>query len=443
VGRGFAALVNATALGLTTEADVDASLARLLTMHLRLGFYDPPDMVPFSSIGMDVVNSPAHRGLAAEAARQGLVLLRNGRGLLPLSAAALGAAGALLVTGPNAKLFATGNYNTQTDHNVTALEGLAAYLPNLAFAPGCAGVASNDTSLIAAAVAAAAAAKVVVAVMGLDGSQEFEDSTRASLALPGVQDALLQALAATGTPVVLVLMGGSAVAPAPATLAAVSAVLWAGYGGEEAGTALADAIFGAYNPGGRLPITHYQSADDLPPYLNMSMVGLPFGRTLRYFSGPAPIYRFGEGRSFSAFALSPTAAAAPGGALAMCDSLSVSLNVSNAGPIDGDTVLQAYVRVRGAPRLAPLLSLSAFERVTLAAGGAAREVSFLLPPRAFAVVDGGPAESAPPEWVLFPASVDVFVGEESPASEADWAPPRAVTLQLTGAATPLSACGPF
>jgi len=445
VGRGFAALLNATALGLTTEADVDQSLARLLTMQMRLGQFDPPDMVPFASIGMDVVNSAAHRGLAAEAARQGLVLLCNGRGVLPLDAAALAGAGALLVTGPNAQLFATGNYNTQTDINVTALDGLRAYLPALAFAPGCASVASNDTSLIAAAVAAAAAAKVVVAVMGIDGTQEFEDSTRASLALPGVQDELLQALAATGTPVVLVLMGGSAVAPAPATLAAVAAVVWAGYGGEEAGTALADALVGAFNPGGRLPITFFQSADNLPPYVNQSLVGLPYGRTLRYYTGPTPIYRFGEGSSYSAFSLSPTAAAGAGaGVLAMCDSLVVSVNVSNAGPLDGDTTLQAYVRVRGAPRLTPLLSLSAFERVTLAAGGSAQAVSFTLPPRAFAVVDGDAQTTAPPEWWLFPALVDVFVGEQSPAGEGDWLAPRTVTLQLQGDARPLSSCGlPF
>ena len=480
VGRGFAALVNATALGLTTEADVDASLSRLLAIEMRLGQYDPPDMVPYASIGMDVVNSPAHRGLAAEAARLGIVLLRNDAGLLPLDAAALAGAGALLVTGPNAELFATGNYNTISDHNVTALEGLLAYAPALAFAPGCASVASNDTSLIAAAASAAAAAKVVVAVMGLDGSQEYEDSTRASLALPGVQDALLLALAATGTPVILVLMGGSAVAPSPATLAAVKAVVWAGYGGEEAGTALADALFGALNPGGRLPITHYQSADNLPPYLNMSMTGLPFGRTLRYFTGPAPIYRFGEGRSYSSFALSPTAAAAvPSGggsvggvvgggsvggvsvggvggsggggnsvgagavALAICDSLVVSVNVTNAGPLDGDTVVQAYVRVRGAPRLAPLLSLAAFERVTLSVG-APTTVTFTLPPRAFAVVDGDAQAQAPPEWWLFPANIDVFVGEESPSGEADWVSPRGLTLQLQGSPQPLSACGvPF
>lgn len=100
----------------------------------------------------------------------------------------------------------------------------------------------------------------------------LQDNTRASLGLPGAQDALLQALCATGTPVILVLISGSPVVPAPPSLACVAAVIWAGYGGEEAGTALADAVFGVYNPGGRLPFTFFTSVDDLPPYLNMSMV---------------------------------------------------------------------------------------------------------------------------------------------------------------------------
>jgi beta-glucosidase len=449
--------VNATSRGLVNESEIDVSVARLLAIHMRLGLFDPPDMVPFTQIGMDVVNSAAHRSLAADAARESLVLLRNPKGLLPLdrSSGALVRPGGVLVTGPNSQLFATGNYNTQTDRNVTALDGVRAYMPAAAFEPGCASVAGNDTSLVAAAVAAAAAAEVVVAVMGIDGSQEYEDSTRESLALPGVQDQLITAIAATGTPIVLVLVGGSAVAPAPATLAAAAAVLWVGYGGEEAGTALADALFGAYNPGGRLPITFYQSADHLPPYLNMSMTGAPYGRTLRYFTGPAPLFRFGEGRSYSSFKLSsvnvsvssPTGVEYHGSghaglpalhsratSFSICDSLHVSVDVSNAGPLAGGTVIQAYVRIRSAPLLTPLLSLSAFERRSLGVGAAA-SVQFVLSPRAFAIVDGDARE-----WWLFPATVDVFVGEESPATQADWASSGAATLELTGSARPLSHC---
>ena len=452
--------LNATSHGLVNESDIDVSVARLLSIHMRLGLFDPPEMVPYSQISMDVVNSAAHRSLAADAARESVVLLRNAKALLPLnpSSAALRRPGGVLVTGPNSRLFATGNYNTITDRNVTALDGVLSYMPAAAFEPGCSSVAGNDTSLLAAAAAAAAAAEVVIAVMGIDGSQEYEDSTRASLALPGVQDQLIAAIAATGTPIVLVLVGGSAVAPAPATLAAATAVLWVGYGGEEAGTALADALFGAYSPGGRLPITFYQSADHLPPYVNMSMTGAPYGRTLRYFTGPPPLFRFGEGRSYSLFQLSPLHVSVvssagvnqhgpahveppqPGAShsptvFSICDSLQVRVNVSNAGPLDGDTVVQAYVRLRSAPLLTPLLSLYAFERLSQRVGTVAASVQFLLPPRAFAIVDGEARE-----WWLHPVTVDVYVGEQSPATDADWASSGAATLELAGGPRPLADC---
>lgn len=432
VGNGFAALVNATALGLVAEADIDKALSRIFTLEMRLGYFDDDYLCPYNSIPIDVVNSPAHRALAAEAARESVVLLRNAYGVLPLSAPALGAAAALLVTGPNAQLFATGNYNTETDLNVTALDGIRAVLPSAAFEPGCASVSSNDTSMFAAAVHAASSARVVIAVMGIDGTQEYEDSTRASLALPGVQDDFLRELISTGVPVVLILLGGSAMAPAPDVLAGVKAVIWAGYGGEEAGTALADVLFGVYNPGGRLPITFYQSADQLPPYLNQSMTGLPFGRTLRYFSGPAPIYRFGEGISYSTFELTSPVLTAT--SLTICQPLSVSLNVSNTGGLDGDTVVQVYTRLRDVPgsRTTPLLSMPAFERVSLASGEAAA-LNFTLPPRVFAVVDDETRT-----WVSYPVTVDIFVGEQSPTPE-DWT--GAITLEITGAAVPLDACG--
>jgi beta-glucosidase len=410
-----------------------------LALEFRLGFFDDDELVSYTSIPFSVVNSVAHRALATEAARESIVLLRNGAGFLLLYVQELGAEGALLITGPNAQLFATGNYNTVTDVNVTALDGIRAVLPGASFEPGCASVASNDTSFIPAAARAASAAKAVIAVMGIDGTQEYEDSTRASLALPGVQDELLRALIQTGTPVVLVLMGGSAVAPASDVLASVKAVLWAGYGGEEAGTALADVLFGNYNPGGRLPITFYTSVDVLPPYLNMSMTGLPYGRTLRYFLGPAPIYRFGEGISYSQFKLtSPnvTAAGAVVSSFAICESLQVTCNASNYGPLDGDSVIQIFTRLRNVPgaRTTPLLSLSGFQRVSLAVGETVA-LSFTLSPRVFAIVD----EDAR-AWGVFPVDVDVFVGEQSPAPS-DWANPAAVrTLQMTGSPTSLDAC---
>jgi beta-glucosidase len=436
VGRAFAALTNATAAGLVNASTVDAALGRLLAQHLRLGLYDPPELVPWAAVPMAVVNSAAHRGLAARGAREGIVLLANGRGLLPLAAGALGAPGALLVTGPNANMVASGNYNAVTDRNVTAWAGIAAALPPGAavYAPGCegAGCAANASAL-AAVVAAARAARVVVFVGGLDGSQEYEDSTRASLALPGAQEALLAALAGAGTPLVMVLTGGSAVAPSPAALRAAAAVLWAGYGGEEAGTALADVLLGAYNPAGRLPFTFYANASHLPPYANMSMVGAPFGRTYRYFTGPPPAFRFGDGISYSRFTVALRGAAPP--VLKPCDALLLRAGVANEGPLDGDAVVQVYVRLSAnSALLVPRHALADFARAPVPNGGAA-ELEFSVPPDAFAVVDG-----AARARLRFPGQAAVFVGLNQP-TEADWAGPQAVRVALEGPVTNVNTCG--
>ena len=434
VGRGFAALLNATSQGLTTVAAIDRALGRLLQQHFRLGLYDPPDMVPWAAIPMSVVNSAEHRGLAARAAREGLVLLKNAGGALPLSAGALGAPGAVLVTGPNAQLVASGNYNTQTDVNVTAWGGLARALPPGAavLAPGCASVLSNDTAGFAAAVAAARRARVVVAVMGIDGTVEYEDSTRDTLALPGAQEALLAALAATGTPLVLVLVGGSALAPSPAALAAAAAIVWAGYGGEEAGTALADALLGAYNPGGRMPFTSYASVADLPPYSNQSMTGLPYGRTYRYFTGPPPVFRFADGFGYSPMAVALKAAGSA--ALRPCEGLRVDVGVTNGGAFDGDAVMLAFVRLPNATLRAPLHALAAFSRVPVAAGRGAVAASLALPAEAFTLADG-----AARGRVWAPGVAEVWVGSNQPRAE-DWAGPSVARVQLLGPRTPLSAC---
>ena len=444
VGRGFAALPNATAEGLTTLAAIDAALGRLLFNQLRLGYYEPPGFVPWERIPMAAVNSPAHRALAARAARESLVLLANNQRALPLSASALRAPGALLVTGPNALLVPSGNYASATDVNVTAWAGLAAALPHGAavLAPGCTSVGGNDTSGFAAALAAARGASAIVAVMGLDGTQEYEDNTRASLALPGVQEQFLRALLAAaaaggGAPVVLVLMGGSAVAPSREVLAGVAGVVWAGYAGEEAGSALAGALFGEFSPGGRMPFTSYASAQDLPPYANMSMVGLPFGRTYRYWTGPAPVWRFGDGGSYGAMAYSGLASEPPAGAgLRPCQTLTLTVLLANAGAVDGDEVVQAYVRLLGSGAAqAPLLALAAFARVAVRAGAPATRVALVLPPRALAVVNASARA-----WEQRPARVQVFVGGAQPRSEAEWAGPQAVELALAGPVTRISDC---
>jgi len=400
---------------------------------------------------MSAVNSREHRDLAAAAAREGLVLLEAG--VLPLNPSSFSKPGALLVTGPNALLVASGNYATITDVNVTAWEGVSSSLPAgvAVLAPGCSSTGGNDTTGFPAAVSAAGRAQAIVAFLGLDGTQEYEDSTRASLGLPGAQEALLAALAAVagprGTPIVLVLQGGSAVAPSPAALeiGTRGGILWAGYGGEEAGTAIADALFGRYNPAGRMPFTSYASVDHLPPYQNMSMTGAPFGRTFRYYTGPAPIWRFGEGGGYSPFAYGPVRAGVAGSAATLpslppCTPLTLSLNVTSLGGVSGDEVAQVYVRLNGlGSSLTPLLNLVDFKRFNVGPGESV-QVSFTVPPRHLAIVDADlPGGGG---WKQVPVLAGLFVGGGQPRGDEDWFGPQAILVNITAPPTgiPISTC---
>jgi beta-glucosidase len=181
--------------------------------QLRLGLLDPPDMNPYTKIPRDAANSHTMRALALQAAREGIVLLHNRAGVLPLKASRLQQQGAMAVVGPNAKLVAFGSYSNSAGQmdNVTALQGLQRRVAKLAFASGCT-IAGNGTSGFGPAVQVAKAASVTVAVMGIDDTQEHETGTRSIVHLPGVQLELLKALKAASTKLVLVLVGGSAMA---------------------------------------------------------------------------------------------------------------------------------------------------------------------------------------------------------------------------------------
>jgi beta-glucosidase len=231
------------------------------------------------------------------------------------------------------------------------------------------------------AVAAARQADAVVAFMGLSPSLEgeempvqlqgFSGGDRTAIALPALQEELLQAVAATGKPLIVVLMNGSALA-VPWAKEHAAAILEAWYPGEEGGAAIAETLAGDNNPAGRLPVTFYASVDQLPPFDNYNMSG----RTYRYFSGQ-PLYGFGYGLSYSSFAYSHLALSQTD--LKAGDSLKVEADVSNTGQRDGEEVVQLYLRGPqgdGAPRHA----LRAFQRVSLRAGET-RHVAFTLAPQ--------------------------------------------------------------
>ena len=236
-------------------------------------------------------------------------------------------------------------------------------------------------SPVEAAIAAAKAADVVVFVGGLTAEIEGEEmrvsypgfagGDRTGIALPAIQQQLLEALHATGKPVILVLTTGSAVGLKWAR-EHLPGIVVAWYPGQQGGNAVADVLFGDANPAGRLPVTFYESVTELPPFADYGMEG----RTYRYFRGE-PVYPFGFGLSYTRFEYSGLRLSRPTPRTA--DRLDVTVAVRNSGARAGDEVVQLYVRRAGAMRPAAIRTLRGFERVRLAAGEQ-KQVRFTLQP---------------------------------------------------------------
>jgi beta-glucosidase len=291
---------------------------------------------------------------------------------------------------------------------------------------------------VAEAVAAARAADAVVMVLGLSSRLEGEEmpvriegfagGDRTSLDLPKVQQQLMEKVvaAAPGKPVVLVLLNGSALSVGWADQN-VPAIVEAWYGGQAAGTAVGEVLFGDVSPAGRLPLTFYRSLDQLPPFDDYAMKG----RTYRYFTGQ-PLYPFGHGLSYSRFEYAKLALpkkAAVGAPVA------VSVEVRNAGQVAADEVVQLYVTDVEASAEVPLRALKGFQRVSLHPGER-RVVRFTLDERAFSLVgkDG--------QRIVEPGKFTIAVGGKQPglSGTADAATTAVVTreIELTGAAKTLA-----
>lgn len=423
-------LAEAVQQELLTEAEIDRSVKRLFTARFRLGMFDPPEVVPYSQIPISVVDSPEHRDLALEVAQQSLVLLKNEDNLLPLDRDAIKS---IAVIGPNAAetVVLSGNYNGTAAEPISVLAGIRAVV-----APETEVIYAQGSELIdlaqdgfVEAVAAAQNAQVAVLVLGLSQQLEGEEGQpegnppgvtsqgdRENLNLPPIQSRLLQAVYKTGTPVILVLLNGSAVAINWAD-DHIPAILEAWYPGQAGGAAVANALFGLFNPGGRLPITFYRSAADLPPYADYHMAN----RTYRYFTGD-PLYPFGFGLSYTIFTyrnlhITPEQVL-PG------DPVTVEVDVENSGPRLGDEVVQLYLQDVAASWPVPQLQLQGFSRLRLAPGEK-QTVQFTLTPEQMSLVD------ADGRWVLEPGDFKVWVGGQQPHLKTAAQPANVLAGQFT------------
>ncbi|MFW5713641.1 MAG: glycoside hydrolase family 3 C-terminal domain-containing protein [Brevefilum sp.] len=411
-GCTYEHLLAAVGRGLLSEADIDRSLVRLMSIRFRLGMFDPEERVPFAGIPFEVVESPANQAMALEVARQSMVLLKNEDDFLPLSKDL----SAIAVIGPNAddELVLRGNYYGTPSESITVLEGIRGMVSpstEVMYARGCE-IDAPGRDGFEEAVRIAEKADVAVMVMGLsqiiEGEEGQETGTRegvisqgdrTSLDLPEEQEALLQAVAETGTPMVLVLLNGSPLAVNWAK-DNLPAILEAWYPGQAGGRAVGEVLFGDTNPGGRLPVTFYESVDQLPPFEDYAMEG----RTYRYFEGEVN-YPFGYGLSYTSFeytdlSLSHNHLEGP-------EIVRVSCDVKNTGSMTGDEVIQIYLRDEESSHPVPRHSLVGFKRVRLAPGVSARAI-FDIQPKQMACVD----ENG--QWLIEPGTFTVFAGGGQP-----------------------------
>jgi beta-glucosidase len=258
------------------------------------------------------------------------------------------------------------------------------------------------------AVKAAKEADAVVLVLGLSQRLEGEEmpikiegflgGDRTNLNLPAVQEKLLDAVTATGKPVIVVLTNGGALSVNQAQEKA-AAIILAGYGGQQGGNAVADVLFGDYNPAGRLPVTYYKSVDQIPAFENYDMAG----RTYRFFK-QEPLYPFGYGLSYTSFTYSnlllPEKAVAG-------ESIKVKVTVTNSGKVEGEEVVQLYITDDKASTPRPLRQLEGFMRISLKPGES-KEVEFALNPRQFSIINNKDKR------VIEPGYFTVSVGGKQP-----------------------------
>lgn len=384
------ALAQAVKTGLIQEKAVDLLLERTFRLKFELGLFDPMEGQPYWNYRVnDTVDTPENFALAREAVRAGMVLLQNNNQVLPFKKGLK-----LGVIGPHAQAQAalTGNYLGQQcadaygsfDCIQTPADALqkANKGGSVQVAQGC-GVADNSTAGFAQAVQVAQGSDAILLLMGLDTSAvEKEGHDRTSIDLPGVQLQLIQAVvkAAGSKPVALVLLNGGAVA-LDWVKANVNGIVEAFYPGKWGAEAIADVVFGDYNPGGKMPYTTYSSN-----YVNqiafedMNMT-TGVGRTYRYFTG-TPLWPFGFGMSYTSFTLSLDQTSTQS---------AVVIKVTNTGKRDGDEVVQVYfspVKVSLTnPATLPRSQLVDFERAHLAAGSSTL-LAFEIADESVALVDG-------------------------------------------------------
>lgn len=393
---------------------IDRAVRRILKQKMTLGLFERP------YVDVSKVSDDAHRELALQVAREGIVLLKNDRNLLPLDNEFLKS---IAVIGPNADDIAAqlGDYTPRkvTSPIVTVLEGIKRKVgakTQVFYAKGCSAIGDRDAvdpnesaRLLSEAKDAARKAKVAIVVVGEDEKGNGEGKDVASLDLPGLQEDLIKAVQSTGTPTIVVLINGRPLS-IRWTAGHVPAIVEAWRPGEEGGTAVADVLFGDYNPSGRLPITVPRHVGQLPMYYNYSPSKAMWKSVRGYVDMSAsPLWEFGYGLSYTKFEYSDLrvepAEIQPTG------SVHVRVRVKNAGESQGQEVVQLYLHDELASVTRPVKALKAFRKIPLEPGES-KEVEFVITPEDMSLLDRNL------KHVVEPGRFEVMVGSSSEAIHA-------------------------
>jgi len=403
--------------GALKESLIDALVSPMLAWKFRLGLFDDPYVDP--AVAERIVGCEAHRELALQAARETITLLKNDRGLAPLDPRRIKT---IAVIGPNADRQMLGGYSGVPKHCTTLLQGIrdrVAPSVNVLYHEGCKitiggswqqdevtpSNPDQDRKSIAEAVKVAQQAEVVILAIG-DNEQTSREAwasnhlgDRASLDLVGLQDELVDAIAATGKPIVAVLFNGRPISIRNLT-AKASTIFECWYLGQETGRALAEVLFGDINPGGKLPITIPRSVGHIPAYYNYK----PAARRGYLFDDVTPLYAFGFGLSYTQFQFGrPRLKKA---VIGRNESTVVRVDVTNTGSRAGDEVVQMYIRDKVSSVTRPVKELKGFERIALARGET-KTVSLEITPEhlAFYNIDM--------KYMVEPGEFEIMVGSSS------------------------------
>ena len=366
---------------------IDDAVKRILRKKFELGLFDDPYKYSNPEREQAALNNPDHRKVARDIAAKSIVLLKNEKNILPLSKDTK----TIAFIGPLVKEHKQNlgfwavelpslDYNKQVVSQWEGVQNKVSSFTKLLYAKGCE-IEGDNTEGFAEAIAIAKQADVVILSIGERADMSGEAKSRSNIHLPGVQEELVKAVQATGKPVVVLINAGRPLV-FNWTADAIPAIAYTWWLGSEAGNAIADVLFGDYNPSGKLPMTFPRDEGQIPVYYNHFNTGRPAPNetAFNYVSAytdlkNSPIFSFGHGLSYTTFEYSDLRLSK--NKIKNTEAITVSLNVKNAGKVLGEEVVQLYLRDKVGSVVRPIIELKDFQKIQLNAGET-KNIQFII-----------------------------------------------------------------